>query len=143
MTRRIPGLGLGAALLVASELCSAMPYRQALDLAHHCTSDTSWAEQVAPDDWRPVCGDELGRALTGRGPVLSDDPDQEQASATSCWLETDADGVTRTYCGTHEQHVCGLYAQWAYWACEHGYPTDSDSCDDAADLAVEECGSWQ
>jgi hypothetical protein len=109
----IPGLGLGATLLLASSLASAMPLAVAMAEAHRCTTDTSWAEQVGPDDWTPVCGDAFGYP-TGIEP----------RPAT-------------------EAGLCGLYAQWAVWSCEHGYPTDSDSCSDAADLALEECGSWQ
>ena len=130
LTHRIPGIGLGLALALAAGLSSAMPLRSALELAHHCTSETSWAERIGADDWRPVCGDAMGREL---------EPERQ------CWPELDSDGVTRTYCGSDEQHTCGLYAQWAYWACEHGFGehAGSGSCSEAADEAVEVCGEWQ
>lgn len=64
------------------------------------------------------------------------------AFAAQCWPELDTDGATRTYCGSEEQRVCGLYAQWAYWACERGYGEHVGWCDEAADEAVEVCGEW-
>jgi hypothetical protein len=114
---------------VALALCSsralADTYPEAMAAAHDCPTETSWSERE-PGGWRAVCGDAFGHELF------------------VCWRELDSDGKARTYCGTDEQHTCGLYAAWAYWACEHGYPTSDPegSCLDAADAALEACGEW-
>lgn len=124
---RIPGLGLGAALLLGATLASGEPYRDAVEAAHYCRTPVSWVERSFGDDWTAVCGDPWGEPLQ------------------ACWHETDADGVRRVYCGSPDRHLCGQYAAWALWACLRGYPTGDPElgCWQAADAALEACGAWR
>ena len=122
---RIPSLVAAITLFCASP-AFADTLAGAMATAHRCPTETSWARNDGNDQWTAVCGTADGRALY------------------SCWREPAA-GTTRTYCGAEENHTCGMYAAWAFWACEHGYQVGSEpgaSCLDVADEALEACGDW-
>lgn len=49
--------------LVVVQALTPGSFEYAMQQAHECETETSWAEQVAPGVWRGVCGDDEGNEL--------------------------------------------------------------------------------
>jgi hypothetical protein len=118
--RRIPGLGLGLALgLLAVNVGAQL-------------NDGLVVEPWVAGSYRS--------AMVDAGRCDSEVSWVEQRPDGSWYAVCEAD----SYSGA-DSGLCGLYAAWAYWACQHGYraSTDDVSCSDAADEALEACGEWR
>lgn len=114
--RRIPGLGLGLALGLLSASLGAQ------------SKDGLVVEPWVAGSYRSAMAD------------------ASRCGSEVSWVERRTDGSWVAVCDFAPElgGLCGRYAEWAWWACTHGYTSaDDGECSEAALEALEACGEWR